>query len=51
MYLGSGTYLDSDLIVGLGGLGLIVSLVIGLREWSASAKAWRRPAAPRLEHA
>jgi hypothetical protein len=51
VYLGSGAYVDGALVISLGGLGLIVSLVVGLREWSASAKAWRHPAPPRLEYA
>jgi hypothetical protein len=48
-YLGFGNYIDGTWVISLGGLALVASLVVGLRQWSAAAKAWRHPAPPRLE--
>ena len=47
-YVGFGNYLENDITIALGGFGLTVGWIVALRQWSAAAKTWRRPAAPRL---
>jgi hypothetical protein len=45
--LASGTWVDDLRAVGLGSIALLLGWFVGLVEWSAASKAWRRPAAPR----
>jgi hypothetical protein len=47
VYLGAGNYFETDAAITMGFFGLILGWVIGIWEWSAAAKTWRRPTAPR----
>ncbi len=47
-YLASGNFIDTDLVISLGGLGFTVGWIGGIVEWSRASKAWRHPAAPRI---